>query len=75
LKTTTACEARSTTAIEFDILSFLMDTSNLTEQSTKEEDDARRKELKEGEAETRNSSTDSVNPWSGLDYQIYISLG
>jgi hypothetical protein len=73
--TTAVCEAWSTTAIELDRLTFLKDTSNGKEQPNKQQDFSRRKELKEEEAGTRNSSTDIVNSGSGPDYQNYIPLG
>jgi hypothetical protein len=42
-----------------------------------QEEVAGRKEVKEEETGSRkgNSSTDSVNSWSGPDYQIYTPLG
>jgi hypothetical protein len=52
-----------------------MDTSNYKEQQNKQEDFSRRKEVKEEETGSGNSSTDSVNSGSGPDYQIYIPLG
>jgi hypothetical protein len=53
----------------------MMNTSDSKEQPKKQEDVARRKEVKEEDAGSGNSSTDSVNSGSGLDYQIYIPLG
>jgi hypothetical protein len=52
-----------------------MDTSYFKQQPKMQEDVARRKEVKEEEAGSGNSSTDSVNPGYGPDYQIYIQLG
>jgi hypothetical protein len=46
-KTTAVFEAWSTTAIKLDSLSFLMDTSYCKEQPKKQEDVARKKEMKE----------------------------
>jgi hypothetical protein len=40
-----------------------------------EEDVASRKEVKEEEAGSGNSSTDSVNSGSGSDYQMYTPFG
>jgi hypothetical protein len=60
--------------MELDSLSFLMDTSFCKEHSKKYEDVARRKEMKEKEARSGNSSTDSVNSGSGPDYQFYKPL-
>jgi hypothetical protein len=40
------CDASTTTAIELNSLSFPMDASNCIEQPKKQEDLARRKELK-----------------------------
>jgi hypothetical protein len=50
-------------------------TSNCKELPKKQEDFARRKEVKEDEAGAGNSSTDSVNSGSGPDYQIFRPLG
>jgi hypothetical protein len=52
-----------------------MDTSNGKEQPKMQEDDARRKPVKQKEAGSGNSSTVSLNSGSGPDYQIYILLG
>jgi hypothetical protein len=52
-----------------------MDTSNCKEQPKKQQDVAWRKEMKEKEAGSANSSTVSVNSRSGPDYQICIPLG
>jgi hypothetical protein len=52
-----------------------MNTSNYTEQPKKEKDVARRKEVKEEEVGSRNSSIDSINCESGAYYQIYMVLG
>jgi hypothetical protein len=40
-----------------------------------QEDDTKMKEVKEEEGGSGNSSTDSVNSWSGPDYRICIPLG
>jgi hypothetical protein len=47
--------------IELNSLKFLMDTSNYTEQTNKQEDVARMKVVKEEEARSGKLSTDSVN--------------
>jgi hypothetical protein len=52
-----------------------MDISNCKQQTKKQEDVSRRKVVNKQEAGRGNSSKDSVNSGSGLDYQIYISLG
>jgi hypothetical protein len=52
-----------------------MDTSNCKEKPKKQGDIARRKEVKEEEARSGNSSTDSVKSGSVPDYQICIPLG
>jgi hypothetical protein len=51
-----------------------MKTPNCTEHLNKQEDISRRKEVKEEEAGSRNSSTDSVNSGSEPAYQIYVLL-
>jgi hypothetical protein len=51
-----------------------MDISNCKEQPMKQGDASRRKEVKEEEVGSGNSSTDSVNSGSGPDYQICIPL-
>jgi hypothetical protein len=61
--------------IELDCLNFLIKTSNCKEQSNKQEDVSRRKELKEQETASGNLSIDSVNSGYGPDYQIYLPLG
>jgi hypothetical protein len=61
--------------MELNSLSFLMDSSYCKEQPKKQEDVARRKEVKEEETGSRNSSIDRVNSGSGLYYQIHILLG
>jgi hypothetical protein len=53
-------------------LSFLIDTSYCIEQTKKQV--AKSNEVKEEEAVTGNSSTDSVNSGSGPEYQIYLPL-
>jgi hypothetical protein len=52
-----------------------MDTSYCKNQPKKPADVATRKEIKEEDAGSGNSSTDSVNSESGPDYQIYLLLG
>jgi hypothetical protein len=52
-----------------------MDTSNCKEHPKKQEDVARRKEVKEEEAGNGSYSTDSVESGSGPDYQICALLG
>jgi hypothetical protein len=52
-----------------------MDNSSFIAQPKEEKDATRKKEVKEEEAGTGISSTDSVNYGSELDYQIYILLG
>jgi hypothetical protein len=52
-------------------LSFLKDTSYYKEQPKIQEDVARRKELKEEEAGSWNSNTDSVNSESGFSIAKY----
>jgi hypothetical protein len=52
-----------------------MDTSNSKEQPKKQENFARRKKVKEKEAESGNSYTDSVHSGYEPYYQIYIPLG
>jgi hypothetical protein len=52
-----------------------MDSSHCKELPKKQENVARRKELKEEYAGSGKSSTDSVNSGSGPDYQMYIPLG
>jgi hypothetical protein len=52
-----------------------MDTSYCKEQPKKHGDVARRKKVKEVEAGSGNSSTDSVESGSGPDYQICLPLG
>jgi hypothetical protein len=52
-----------------------MDTSNCKEQPMKQDDFARRKEVKKEEAGSANSSTDSVISGYASDYQICIPLG
>jgi hypothetical protein len=46
-----------------------------TDQSKKKEDVAGRKEVKEENVGSGNSSTESVHSGYGSDYQIYIPLG
>jgi hypothetical protein len=48
--------------------------SNFKERPKKKEDVRKRKEVKEEEAGSVNSSMDSVKSGSGPDYQIYIPL-
>jgi hypothetical protein len=52
-----------------------MDNSYFKEQPKMQEDVSGRKEVKEEEAGSGSSSTDSVNSGSGPDYQICIPLG
>jgi hypothetical protein len=52
-----------------------MDISNCKEQPTKQEDVATRKEVKEEDAGSGNSSTEIFDYGAGPDYQIYIPLG
>jgi hypothetical protein len=52
-----------------------MDTSDYKEQPKKQGDVAGRKEVKEEEAGSGNSSADSVNSGSGPDYQICKPVG
>jgi hypothetical protein len=55
-------------------LSYLIDTSNCKEQPKKQEDVSRRKEVKEEEARSGNSSIYSFNSGSVPDYQTCIPL-
>jgi hypothetical protein len=52
-----------------------MDTSNGKEEPNNQEYVVRRKEVKEEEAGSGKSSTDSVNSVYEPNYQIYLPLG
>jgi hypothetical protein len=52
-----------------------MDASKCKEQPKKQGDIERRKEVKDEESGSGNSSIGSVNSQSGPDYQIHILLG